>query len=53
MDEGLEGRVPLIQSSEMNRQIKGVMVPTKKDFYGYNDNKQHFYEGFSFHDYII
>jgi hypothetical protein len=32
MDAGLAGRVPLIRSSEMSRQIKGIMVPTKKDF---------------------
>ena len=31
-DAGLTGRVTLIRSSEMSRQIKGVMVPTKKDF---------------------
>ena len=31
-DAGLAGRVPLIRSSEMSRQIKGVMVPTRKDF---------------------
>lgn len=32
MEAGLAGRVPLIKSSELSRQIKGVMVPTKKDF---------------------
>jgi hypothetical protein len=32
IDARLAGRVPLIRSSEMSRQIKGVMVPSKKDF---------------------
>jgi hypothetical protein len=32
MEAGLAGRVPLIKSSELSRQIKGVMVPTKKDY---------------------
>jgi hypothetical protein len=32
MEAGLAGRLPLIRSSEMSRQIKGVMVPTKNDF---------------------
>ena len=32
LEAGLAGRVPLIKSSELSRQIKGVMVPAKKDF---------------------
>jgi hypothetical protein len=31
IDGRLAGRVPLIRSSEMSRQIKGVMVPTKQE----------------------
>jgi hypothetical protein len=31
MKAGLVGRVPLIKSSELSRQIKGVMVPVKKN----------------------
>ena len=31
INAGLAGRVPLIRSSEMSRQIKGVMVPTKRE----------------------
>ena len=31
VEAGLAGRVPLIKSSELSRQIRGVKVPLKKE----------------------
>jgi hypothetical protein len=31
MEAGLAGRIPLIKSSELSRQIRGVKVPLKKE----------------------
>lgn len=37
MKAGLAGRVSLIKSSELSRQIKGVMVPTKREVLRVNE----------------